>query len=110
MDRLKQLAWVAVCILLLVWLTLGAWGWAKRHVVEEVRRELREQLQVELARLKEAADQHRSDMEREIALIQDRMVEETAGDPATKANRVICRLRGPASAACHGGTASTSAP
>jgi hypothetical protein len=107
MEKLKQLGWVLLCVLLLVWLTLGAWGWAKRRVVEEARRELRAQLEVELARLKESAAQHRSAMEQEIALIEHRMVEEMTGDPATKANRTICRLRGPSSASCNG---SPSAP
>lgn len=110
MEKLKQLGWVLVCVCLLVWLTLGAWGWAKRKVVEEVRRELRDQLEVELARLKEAAAQHRSEMEHEIALIQDRVAEEMTGDPATKTNRVLCRLRGHVGPACQGGPPAPSAP
>lgn len=110
MERLKQLGWVLVCVCLLAWLTLGAWGWAKRKVVAEVRRELRDQLEIELARLKEAATQHRSEMEQEIALIQDRMAEEMTGDPAIKANRVLCRLRGHVGPTCQGSTSTAPAP
>lgn len=106
MERIKQLGWVLICACLLAWLTLGALGWAKRRVVEDVRREMREQLEIELARLRESAAQHRSEMEHEIAQIQDRVAEEMTGDPAIKANRAICRLRGGAGPSCQSGAPS----
>ena len=107
MDRLKQLGWVLLCVLLLTWLTLASWGWAKRRVVEEIRKELRVELEAELIRLKEAAAQHRSDMAQEIVLIEARVAEELKGDPASKANRAICRLRGPSSPSCNSGAESS---
>ena len=97
---IKQLLVVLACGLGLAFLTLAAWGWAKRTVVEEVRQEMRQQLEAEIDRLKEAAWQHRSDMAREAVLIEQRMSEELSLEPTTKVARALCRIRGGAPDQC----------